>query len=58
MIVTIVNAIKGPILSVLSGCLGESGFGNDIPKDRYSQGFAKQPRNKLAEHIVHFSGND
>ena len=43
MIATIVNAIKGPILSVLSGCLGESGFGNDshfrnifsidIPKD-------------------------
>ena len=43
MIATIVSAIKGPILSVLSGCLGESGLGNDshfrnifnidIPKD-------------------------
>ena len=29
MIVVIVSAIKGPILSVLSGCLGESGLGND-----------------------------
>ena len=43
MIAAIVSAIKGPILSVLSGCLGESGLGNDshfcdifgidIPKD-------------------------
>ena len=29
MITAIVSAIKGPILSVLSGCLGESGLGND-----------------------------
>ena len=29
MIVAIVSAIKGPILFVLSGCLGESGLGND-----------------------------
>ena len=43
MITAIVSAIKVPILSILSGCLGESGFGNDshfrnifgidIPKD-------------------------
>ena len=43
MIAAIVSAIKGPILSVLSGCLGESGLRNDshfrnifsidIPKD-------------------------
>ena len=26
MITTIVSAIKGPILSVVSGCLGESGM--------------------------------
>ena len=29
MITAIVSAIKGPILSVISGCLGESGLGND-----------------------------
>ena len=29
MIAAIVSAIKGPILFVLSGCLGESGLGND-----------------------------
>ena len=29
MIAVIVSAIKGPILSVLSGCLGESDLGND-----------------------------
>ena len=43
MITAIVSAIKGPMLSTLSGCLGESGLGNDshfrnilgidIPKD-------------------------
>ena len=43
MIVAIVSAIKGSIFSVLSGCLGKSGLGNDshfrnifgidIPKD-------------------------
>ena len=29
MIAVIVSAIKRPILSILSGCLGESGLGND-----------------------------
>ena len=29
MITAIVSTIKGPILSVISGCLGESGLGND-----------------------------
>ena len=29
MITIIISAIKGPMLSALSGCLGESGLGND-----------------------------
>ena len=29
MITVIISAIKGPMLSALSGCLGESGLGND-----------------------------
>ena len=29
MITAIVGAIKGPMLSVLNGCLGESALGND-----------------------------
>ena len=51
MITTIVSAIEGPILSVISGCLGESGMqrlwpwnliptqvnmlGNDVPRASY-----------------------
>ena len=50
------------MLSVLSGCLGESGMGNDshlcnifsidIPKGLPSN------RDKIAEHVVNFSGDD
>ena len=54
------SAIRGPMLSMLSGFLGESGLGNDshfstYVRYRYSQGFAELPRNNIAEHIRYFS---
>ena len=61
MITLSISAMKGPMLSMVSGFLGENGLGNDshfsiYTQHRYSQVFAKLPRNNNAEHIHYFSG--
>ena len=50
MITAIVSAIKGPILSILSGCLGESGMlrlwlWNLVPTQANMPGIVMFPRN-------------
>ena len=50
MITFAISAMKGSMSLIVSGLLGESGFGNDshfsrCAWHRYSQGFAEQPRN-------------
>ena len=62
MITLSISAMRGPMLSMVSGFLGESGFGNDSQFSkyvwhRYSQGFAELPRNNVVEHIRYFSRN-
>ena len=62
MITLSISAMRGPMLSMVSGLLGESGLGNDSHfskyiRHRYSQGFAELPRNDIAEHIRYFLGN-
>ena len=63
MITFSISAMRGPMLLMVSGLLGESGFGNGshfsrYARHRYSQGFAELPRNCNAEQDLHFSGND
>ena len=62
MIILSISAMRGLMLSMISGFLGESGLGNDSHFTkyiwyRYSQVFAKLPRNNIAEHIRYFSGD-
>ena len=62
MITLSISAMKGPMLSMVSGFFGESGLGNDshfsrYTRHRYSQGFVELPRKNNAEHIHYFSGN-
>ena len=59
MITLSISAMRGPMLSMVSGFLGESGFGNDshfsrYTRRRYSQELAKLPRNNNAEHSHYF----
>ena len=63
MIILSISAMRGPMLSMVSGFLGESGLGNDshfsrYTRHRYSQRFAELPRNNNAEHSHYFSVND
>ena len=63
MIIFSISAMRGPMLLMVSGLLGESGFGNDFHfsrcvQHRYSLGFAELLRNCNAEQGLHFSGND
>ena len=62
MITFTISAMRGPMLLMVSGLLGESGFGNDsyfsrCAWHRYSQGFAELPRNCNAEQCLYFLGN-
>ena len=62
MITFSISAMRGPMLLMVSGLLGESGFGNGshfnkCAQNRYSQRFAELPRNYSAEQGHHFSGN-
>ena len=62
MITFSISAMRGPMLLMVSGFLGESGFGygshfSKCARHRYSQGFAELPRNYNAEHGHYFSGN-
>ena len=62
MITLSISAMRGSVLSMVSGFLGEGGFGNDshfsrYTRHRYSQGVVELPRNNNAEHIHYFSGN-
>ena len=62
MITFSISAIRGPMLLMVSGLLGESSFGNGSHFSRcawhwYSQGFAELPRNCNVEHGHHFLGN-
>ena len=62
MITLSINAMRGPMLSTVSGFLGESGLGNDshfsrYTWHRYSQGFAELSRNNNVEHNHYFSRN-
>ena len=62
MITLSISAMRGPMLSMVSGFLGESGLGNDshfsrYTRHRYPQGFAELLRNNNAEHSHYFSGN-
>ena len=62
MITLSISAMRGPMLSMISGLLGESGLGNDSHfskyiRYRYSQGFTELPRNNIAEHIHYFLGD-
>ena len=57
-----ISAMRGPMLLIVSGLLGESSFGNGshfsrCAWHRYSQGFAEPLRNCNAEQGHHFSGN-
>ena len=61
MITFSIIAMRGPMLLMVSGLFGESGFGNGshfsrCARHRYSQGFAELPRNCNAEQGHHFSG--
>ena len=63
MITLSISAMRDPMLSMISGFLGESGFGNDshfskFIRYHYSQGFAELLRNNITEHIRYFSGNN
>ena len=56
MITAIVSAIKGPILSVLSGCLGESGMlrlwlWNLVPTQANMPGIVTFPGNCRATYV-------
>ena len=56
MITFSINAMRGPMLLMVSGLLGESGFGNGshfsrCARHRYSQGFVELPRNYNAEQL-------
>ena len=62
MITLSISAMRGPMLSMVSGFLGESGFGNDshfsrYTQHQYSQELAKLLRKNNAEHSHYFSGN-
>ena len=62
MITFSISVMRGLMLLMVSGLLGESGFGNDshfsrCARHRYSQGFAELPRNYNAEQGHHFLGN-
>ena len=61
MITLSISEMTGPMLSMVSGFLGENGFGNDshfskYTWHRYFQELAKLPRNNNAEHDRYFSG--
>ena len=63
MITFSISATRGPMLLMVSGLLGESGFGNGShfskrARHRYSQRFAELSRNCNAEQGHHFLGND
>ena len=56
MITFSISAIRGPMLLMVSGLLGESSFGNGshfsrCAQHRYSQGFVELPRNCNAEKL-------
>ena len=62
MITLSISAMRGQMLSMVNGFLGESGLGNDshfskYVRHRYFQGFAELPRNNVVEHFRYFSGN-
>ena len=62
MISFAISAIRGPMSLIVSGLLGESGFGNGshfsrCAWHRYSQGFVEQLRNCNAEKCLYFSRN-
>ena len=62
MITFTISAMRGPILLMESGLLGESDFGNGshfsrCARHRYSQEFAELPRNCNAEQCLYFLGN-
>ena len=63
MITLSISVMRGPMLSMISGFLGESGFGNNshfskFIRYHYSQGFAELLRNNIAKHIRYFSRNN
>ena len=63
MITLSISVVRGPMLSMISGLLGESGLGNDSHfskyiRYRYSKGFAELPRNNIVKHISYFSGDN
>ena len=62
MITFSISAMRGSMLSMISGLLGESGFRNSshfsrCARHRYSQGFAKLLRNCDAEQGHESSGD-
>ena len=62
MITFTISAMRCPMLLMESGLLSESGFGNGshfsrCAQHRYSQGFAKLPRNCNVEQCLYFSGS-
>ena len=62
MITFSISAMKGLMLLMVSGSLGESGFGNGshfsrCARHRYFQGFAELLRNYNAEHGHYFLQN-
>ena len=69
MITFSISAMRGQMLLMVSGFLGEGGFGigeggfgngsyfSRCAQHRYSQGFAKLLRNCNAEHGYYFSRN-
>ena len=62
MIAFTISAMRDPMLLMVSGLLGESGFGNGshfsrCARHQYSQGFVKLLRNCNAEQCLYFSRN-
>ena len=62
MIIFSISAMRGPMLLMVSGLLGESGFGNGFHfsrcvQYRFSLGFTKLLRNCNTEQGLNFSGN-
>ena len=63
MITLSISAMRGPMLSMVSGFLGKSGFGNDshfsrYTQHQYSQELAKLLRKNNAEHSHYLLGNN
>ena len=62
MITFSISEMRGQMLLMLSGLLGENGFGNGshfskCAQHQYSEGFAELSRNCNAEQGLHFLGN-